>query len=346
MRRPQFWIVCLFTAVTAYAAYANNNRKEPKMYEAARAFLGTLTEEQKQKAVFPFQSEERLNWHFVPKDRNGLPYKAMTGEQKQAAQNLLRVGLSQTGYKKTSQIRQLETVLHELENNNPIRDTELYYFTIFGEPSEKGTWGWRYEGHHVSLNWTVLKGKVIASSPQFLGTNPAEVRSGALKGLRILSAEEDIARALLHSLSDARKQEAVLSDKAPNDILTSAQRKAAIQEDKGVAFKSLTKEQQGLLLSLIQEYASTQNPELAKQRLDALRKAGLDTIKFGWMGGAERGQPHYYRVQGATFLIEYDNTQNNANHVHTVWRDFKGDFGADLLEEHYKTAEKTHGHDH
>lgn len=346
MRRPQFWIVCLFAAVTAFAAYANNNRKEPKMYEAARAFLGTLTEEQKQKAVFPFQSEERLNWHFVPKDRNGLPYKAMTGEQKQAAQNLLRVGLSQTGYKKTSQIRQLETVLHELENNNPIRDTELYYFTIFGEPSEKGTWGWRYEGHHVSLNWTVLKGKVIASSPQFLGTNPAEVRSGALKGLRILSAEEDIARALLHSLSDAQKQEAVLSDKAPNDILTSAQRKAAIQEDKGVAFKTLTKEQQGLLLSLIQEYASTQNPELAKQRLDALRKAGLDTIKFGWMGGAERGQPHYYRVQGTTFLIEYDNTQNNANHVHTVWRDFKGDFGADLLEEHYKTADKTHGHDH
>lgn len=319
--------------------------KRPKMYQAAADFLATLDAEQKQKAQLAFNSDERMNWHYIPKERKGLHYKAMTSAQQEAAHALLLVGLSQTGYKKIEAIRQLELVLKAMENGSPTRDPDLYHFTIFGEPSAKGTWGWRYEGHHVSLQWTAVKGRIIASSPQFLGSNPGEVRSGPQKGTRVLAAEEDLGRALVKSLSADQRKEAVLSEIAPGDIISAATRKAAILEDKGIAYSQLTKAQQGLFLSLLDEYATVQAPEIAKQRLEAVHKAGLDGVKFAWMGGLERGQPHYYRIQGTTFLVEYDNTQNDANHIHSVWRDFQGDFGVDLLALHYHTADHDHGHD-
>jgi len=340
--------VLLGGALAASATLAKKARSSSQgalIYQAAADFLATLEPEQKQTALLPFNSEERLNWHYVPMERKGLRYKAMSPAQQKAAQALLRVGLSATGHRKVEAIRQLENVLKALENGSPIRDTEFYYFTIFGEPAAKGIWGWRYEGHHVSLHWTVLKGKVIASSPQFLGTNPAEVRSGPQKGTRVLAAEEDLGRALVKSLTAEQRQEAILSETAPGDILTAAARKAALLDDKGIAYSRLTKDQQGLLLSLLHEYATVQVPEIAQQRLEAIRKAGMDSVKFAWMGGLEKGQGHYYRLQGATFLIEYDNTQNDANHIHTVWRDFHGDFGADLLALHYQTADHDHGHD-
>src|SRR5262249_26399013 len=200
------------------------------------------------------------------------------------------------------------------------------------------TWGWRYEGHHCSQNWTLVNGRAIASSPQFFGANPAEVREGPMKGTRALAAEEDLARTLLKSLNPTQRAEAVLADKAPSDIITGAQRQAAIQEDKGIAYGKLNKEQQGMLLAIIEEYVNAQPPDLTRGRLEKIRAAGLDGVKFAWMGGMERGQGHYYRVQGSTFLIEYDNTQNNANHIHAVWRDFNGDWGEDLLAEHYRNS--------
>jgi hypothetical protein len=332
-------------ATAALAEQAHSRPEGPTMYQAVTSFLSTLDAEQKTIALLPFNSDERLNWHYVPQERKGLRYKAMTPEQQKAAHTLLAVGLSKTGYKKVEAIRQLENVLKELENGSPIRDPELYYFTVFGEPTARGTWGWRYEGHHVSLHWTVLKGRIIASSPQFLGTNPAEVRSGALKGTRVLASEEDMGRLLLKSLNPEQRKVAIISDTAPGDIVTAAARKAAILEDKGIAYHELTPQQQGLFQTLLQEYAAVQTPEIAQKRLEAVHKAGLGNVKFAWMGGIERGQPHYYRVQGATFLIEYDNTQNDANHIHTVWRDFAGDFGADLLALHYQTADHDHGHD-
>jgi hypothetical protein len=332
-------------ATAALAEKANAKAPTPTMHQAAADFLSTLDSEQKQKAQLPFNSDERLNWHYVPMERKGLTYKAMTPAQQQAAHTLLAIGVSSKGLKKVDAIRQLELVLREMENGNMGRDPGLYYFAVFGEPSAKGTWGWRYEGHHVSLHWTALKGKIIASSPQFLGTNPAEVRSGPQQGTRVLAAEEDLGRALVKSLSPEQRKVAVLSDTAPGDIVSAALRKAAILEDKGVAYKTLTKTQQGLFLTLLEEYATVQTPEIARKRLDAVHKAGLDDVKFAWMGGLERGDPHYYRIQGATFLVEYDNTQNGANHIHSVWRDFQGDFGADLLALHYHTADHDHGHD-
>ena len=315
---------------------ADTPEPAPTMAKAADAFLATLDSAKRARASLPFNSEERLNWHFVPKDREGVAIKQMSAEQRQAALTLLRSGLSARGFTKVDTIRRLEEVLFAIEGSG-IRDPELYYFTVFGKPSEQGAWGWRYEGHHASLNWTVVDGRLVATTPQFLGANPADVRDGPQKGTRALAAEEDLGRALVKSLSADQGAQAVLSKDAPRDILTGASRQAAIQEDRGISYAKLTPEQQGLLLSLIQEYASAQTPAVAQARL-ARVKADLPAIKFAWMGGLDKGQGHYYRIQGSTFLIEYDNTQNNANHIHCVWREFKGDWGRDLLTEHYRTA--------
>ena len=308
----------------------------PTMAQAANAFLAALDSSKRAKAGLPFNSEERLNWYFVPRERQGVPIKQMSADERRAALTLLKSSVSAKGFTKVDTILHLEEALSVIEGSAS-RDPELYYFTIFGKPSEQGAWGWRYEGHHASLNWTVVDGRLVASTPQFLGANPAEVHDGPQKGTRALAAEEDLGRALVKSLSAAQGAQAVLSKDAPRDILTGNSREAAIQEDKGIAYGKLTPEQQGLLLSLIQEYASAQPLAQAQARL-ARVKAELPAVKFAWMGGLEKGQGHYYRIQGSTFLIEYDNTQNNANHVHCVWREFKGDWGRDLLAEHYRTA--------
>jgi Protein of unknown function (DUF3500) len=307
--------------------------------EAARMFLATLDPAQKSKAVLPFNSEERFHWFYTPVSRKGIPLKELTTSQRQAALALLRAGLSEKGYTKAETIRKLEGVLRELEGSSgPTRDPDLYFFTFFGDPDANGAWGWRYEGHHCSQNWTILNGQSIGSSPQFFGANPAEVRDGPMKGTRVLSAEEDLARSLVKSLSAEQRAEAVLSTTAPADILTSNQRKAAIQGNTGLAYSKLGKDQQGTLLALIEEYLGAQPRVQARQRLDKIRQTGFDQIRFAWMGGLEKGQGHYYRVQGSTFLIEYDNTQDGANHIHCVWRDFNGDWGQDLLAEHYRNS--------
>jgi hypothetical protein len=309
----------------------------PPMAAAANSFLAALDSAKRAKANLPFNSKERLNWHFVPRQRQGVSIKRMSPGERRAALALLKAGLSARGLAKVDTIVRLEEVLFA-DSGSSIRDPELYFFTVFGEPSEKGAWGWRYEGHHLSLNWTVVNGKVVASTPQFLGANPADVRDGPQKGARALAAEEDLGRALVKSLSAGeRRAQAVLSKDAPSDILTGSSREAAIQEDRGISYGNLTAEQQGLLLSLIQEYASTQSLAVAQARLARVR-AEIERVKFAWMGGLEKGQGHYYRIQGSTFLIEYDNTQDGASHIHCVWREFKGDWGADALAEHYRTA--------
>ncbi len=308
----------------------------PAMTKAANAFLAALDSARRTKASFPFNSEERLNWHFVPRDRQGVSIKEMSSEERRAALTLLRSGLSAKGFTKLDAILELEEVLFAIEGR-AIRDPELYFFTVFGEPGAKGAWGWRYEGHHASLNWTVVEGKPVASTPQFLGANPADVRDGPRKGTRALAAEEDLGRALVKALRADQMPQAVLSQDAPKDIVSFNSREAAILEGKGIPYARLSVEQQGLLLSLIQEYASIQQMAVAQARL-ARVKADLASLAFAWMGGLERGQGHYYRIQGGSFLIEYDNTQNDANHIHSVWREFKGDWGKDLLAEHYRTA--------
>jgi hypothetical protein len=317
------------------------------MRDAATAFLATLDAGQKTAATFPFASEERETWFFTPVPRKGLAYFSMTDAQRAAAVTLLKTGLSARGFEKVEGIRSLESVLWDIEgeagkkpfvggDGHPHRYPERYLFTIFGTPSATEPWGWRFEGHHVSQHWTVVSGSAIASSPQFLGSNPAEVRTGPKAGLRVLAAEEDLARTLLQSLDDAQRKTAIVNAEAPRDIATMNQKKPERLPDVGIAYSALTKGQQQALWKLIEEYAFAQTAALGQARIAAIKKDGVDSIRFAWMGTGDKGGPHYYRVQGADFAIEYDNTQNNNNHIHAVWRDYSGDFGRDILAEHYK----------
>jgi hypothetical protein len=319
------------------------------MRDAANAWLAALDAGQKTAATFPFTSAERENWFFTPVPRKGLAYFSMTDAQRAAAVTLLKTGLSAKGFEKAEAIRSLESVLYEIEgpagqkpfvggDGHPHRYPERYLFTIFGTPSASEPWGWRFEGHHLSFNWTVVSGAAIASSPQFFGSNPAEVRTGPRAGLRVLAAEEDLARTLLQSLDEAQRKAAIIDPKAPNDVLTSNKHKADRLPDVGLAYTALTSGQQQALWKLIEEYAFAQTAAIGQARIAAVKKGGVDGIRFAWMGVVDKGGPHYYRVQGAGFAIEYDNTQNNNNHVHAVWRDFDGDFGRDILAAHYKAS--------
>jgi hypothetical protein len=332
-------LATLILTVGGVLVLARQRRPDAAMATSAKALLATLNQEQAEKIRWPFDSEERFNWHFVPRERKGLSYKDMTEPQRKAAFDLLRTGLSAKGFSKVETIRSLEVILRAVEKSAR-RDPELYFFTIFGEPGA-ATWGWRYEGHHVAQNWTIVDGKALATTPAFFGANPAEVlediQGAPPKGTRPLGAEEDLARTLLDSLSETQRRDAITADKAPQDIITANSRKAAIQDNTGLLASSMTPQQQALLMSLIEEHASSQPQELAAVRLGKVRNDGLGAIRFAWMGATQKGlgNGHYYRIQGKSFLIEYDNVQNNANHHHIVWRDFEGDFGDDLLAAHH-----------
>ena len=308
------------------------------MTQAAQHFLASLTPEQRTQATFAFQEDERLNWHYIPKERKGLPLLEMTMPQKALAHALLSAGLSQQGYIKAVTIMSLDDVLRIMENDDGNRrNPEKYYFTVFGEPSDTGTWGFRVEGHHLSQNFTVVNGKV-ADTPSFFGANPAEVREGPRKGLRTLAAEEDLGRDLMESLTPEEKKVAIVTADAYKDILTEASRKAALAgQPSGLSAAKMSKKQFELLQTLISNYAQNVPEQLAQARMEQLKKAGTNVF-FAWAGVEQRGGPHYYRIQTPTFLIEYDNTQNNANHIHSVWRDFNGDFGLDLLAMHYQAS--------
>ena len=333
MARTIFNVACLVVLLGTITLSQQPADPASAMSSAALRFLDSLNDEQEAAVRFPFDGEDRFDWHFIPRERKGVSLKMMTGSQRAAALDLVRTGLSEEGFTKAEIIRQLEQILYEQEGRD-IRDPDLYFFMIFGEPGD-AAWGWRYEGHHISQNWTIVDG-AVAATPQFFGSNPAEVRGGPRQGLRVLGSEEDQARDLLGSLDDAQREAALISGEAPSDILTRAQRQVTLLEDFGVAHKDLDADQQAALWSIIEEYAAAQPGPVAQERLAEVRDAGLDGVRFVWMGDEAQGEPHYYRIQGPTFLIEYDNTQGNANHVHSVWRDFAGDFGRDLLAEHYR----------
>ncbi|HUS04805.1 MAG TPA: DUF3500 domain-containing protein [Bryobacteraceae bacterium] len=311
----------------------------PLMVDTAKNFLASLTQEQMAKAVIDFKSDERENWHFIPRERKGLPLREMTSPQKHLAQALLSAGLSQRGYIKATTIMSLEDVLRMLENDSGVRrNPEGYYFSVFGDPAPKGVWGYRVEGHHLSLNFTVVNGK-LASSPNFFGTNPAEIRQGPRKGLRVLGREEDLARDLLTALTPDQKKTAIVAKDAYKDIISFNAKSVQFEKEwpAGLAAAKMNAKQREMLDAVLEEYAYNLPEQVAQQRMEQVKKAGAN-INFAWAGAEQRGGPHYYRIQGPTFLVEYDNTQNDANHVHSVWRDYNGDFGRDLLREHYQTS--------
>jgi len=308
------------------------------MTECANRFLAALDAKQRSKATFPFDSDERMNWHFIPKERKGLPLREMTPYQKHLAHALLAAGLSQAGYIKAVTIMSLEDVLKIIESDNgEVRNPEKYYFSLFGTPSNSGAWSYRIEGHHLSQNYTVVSGKVI-DGPCFFGANPAEVRQGPRKGLRTLAGEDDLGNELIHTFDEQQQNVAIVDQTAYKDILTAASRKAALQgQPSGLSATKMNANQFDALMALMEEYARNVPDELAEGRIAQINKVGR-SVYFAWSGGLNHGDPHYYRVQAPSFLIELDNTQDDANHVHSVWRDFTGDFGEDLLHQHYQAG--------
>lgn len=328
------WAVAAGSVLLASAWHTS--RTNEVMTQTAGNLLASMKPEQRAKAVFRFEDEERFNWHFIPRPRKGVPLREMSPEQKQLAHALLSAGLSREGYIKATTVMSLDDVLRILEaDNTGRRDAEGYYFSVFGTPAAGGKWGYRVEGHHLSLNFSLVNGR-LAGGPTFYGANPAEVRSGPRQGLRTLAREEDLARDLLGSLRPDQRTAAIVSATAYKDILTEASRKAALQgQPSGLSASRMNDGQREKLRTLVLEYAENLAPELAAARAERMRKAGANLF-FAWGGPTGRGQPHYYRVQAPDFLIEYDNTQNDANHIHSVWRDLDGDFGLDLLQAHYR----------
>ncbi|MEE8237391.1 MAG: DUF3500 domain-containing protein [Gammaproteobacteria bacterium] len=304
------------------------------MAESAFHFLRSLDSESQDQANLAFDDENRYDWHFIPRAREGLPYKSMTAPQSGLAHRLMNTALSHEGMSKALGVMYLDQILFEIEGRS-MRDSELYYVTIFGDPSGDGNWGWRVEGHHLSLNLTIKDGEVISTSPTFMGANPARVLDGPQEGLQVLADEQDLARQLLHLLDDSQRKIAVYADDAPRDIESRELRQADPGPPRGLAAGEMTTAQADLLMRLVDEYAHRIRPELAELEMEKVRDADVEEIHFGWAGGSEPGEPHYYRIHGPTFLIEYDNRQNGANHIHSVWRDLTGDFGDDLLAQHY-----------
>lgn len=303
---------------------------------AARSLLQSLPAGKRSQAQLPFESDERMNWNYVPMKRAGIPLADLDANQKTLVDSLLSSALSPQGLDTAKAIIQHELILRELENGAPRRDPGLYYTVVFGEPGPRAPWAWRFEGHHLSVNATNIEGQRQVVAPLFMGSNPARVPSGPKMGLRLLAAEEDLARALMQMFAGERRSRAMLSDDAFPDIVTRNDPKVRSLGMEGLAASDMTAPEQQQLRKLLQVYANRLTESAARDQLDRIEHAGFGQLHFGWAGSTDPGKPHYYRLHGPTVLIEYDNTQNNANHIHTVWRDLERDFGGDLLRSHYE----------
>lgn len=302
------------------------------MATAAKAFLSSITPEQRKEAMFKYDDPERLNWHFIPRPRKGLPLKALEGGPLKAAIGLIRSGLSEAGYDQALNVMSLEEVLYLIEEGDRAarrdrRDPTKYYLSVFGEPAETGLWGWRVEGHHLSLNFSVKDGKVIGSTPEFFGANPGTIDAGKGRQIRVLGAEEDIARQILKLCTPEQQKLCWISKEAPGEVPGPNVPQAVVSEPVGLPVGKMSDDQKKLVQELLGEYLKNLPADIENDRRAALNSAGVDKITFAWYGQPDLHQPHHYRVQGSTFVIEYNNTQNNANHVHSMWRNLDGDFG-------------------
>jgi len=321
----------------AYVGQASES-SGTKMVDAADKLLASLSAEQKAKATFSFDDKERTNWHFVPlqdgsrkPSRKGLRLEEMTAEQQAAAKELVRAGTSPDGYAKATTIMSMEIILKELEKNGSmVRNPGWYFFTIFGTPSKTSKWGWRVEGHHLSLNFVVDGGKVSAATPAFFGANPATLMQGPNKGSRLLPEADDLAKDLFQSLDAEQKTVAFQKEQFPE--VQGRTNAPKVGEAKGLPAAKMTEGQRATLLKLLQAYANRMPADIAIAEMNEVREAGLDQVHFAFAGGLEPGKAHTYRIQGPTFVIEFlniqsDSAQNPANHIHSSWRNIKGDFG-------------------
>lgn len=321
----------LFCRVTLHA-------QSTEVVQRADDFLSSLSPAQKNKALYEWKSDERLNWHFVPKDRNGISLHALDAKQRAVAFALLKSSLSIQGYQKATGILSLEKILQQVEGrkeDDTYRDPLNYYFTIFGNPEEKTLWGWRLEGHHLSLNFSSANGVMESSTPTFWGSNPAMVPSGNDRGKKTLKEEMDLGFELINSMNDQQLAKARFTDIALPEIVSYNKQKAELLNPAGIIYTDLNADQKKIFLRLLDAYIKNYEFGFSEKLMAKIKKAGIDHLSFAWAGSLKPGVGHYYRIQGPMLLIEYDNTQNNSNHIHTVVRDLTNDFAADILREHY-----------
>jgi len=333
-------LLILFYLVVVVIAKADSQ----SVLSAATQFINSLDAEQKAKAVYPFDTDDRYNFYYFPvTTRKGVPLREMNSTQKKATLKLIESCMSEKTAQKVQDIMQLEKVLKVIENRKPEdnhRDPDGYYFTIFGVPGDKTVWGWRLDGHHICFNFSVNNNKLVSGTPGFLGSNPGIVQDGDQKGKEVLKTEKEMGFDLLNSLSADQLKKAIVDTSAPADIITKVVRKVTLENPSGIRYSEMTAAQKEKFLQLVNLYVHRYTKLFADEMLKEIQSAGLDNLWFSWYGRTKPGigNPHYYRIQGPSLIIEYDNTQNNANHVHTVVRDLKNDFGGDMLMEHYKAS--------
>lgn len=310
---------------------------EARRTEALREFLATLDDAQRQRAVAPVDSPDRLDWHYVPRERPGVRLGELDERQRAALHVLLDTTLSSQGRRKVDGIVQLEDVLHELESKPGApathRDPGLYAFRAFGTPGH-GPWAWKLEGHHVALNFTSAESAPTRTTPFFLGVNPARVRSGKLAGSRVLAVEEDLGREIELALDEDQRALSRLAGATPMEVVLGPGVDRGFQAAEGIGLAGLRAPQRQLVERLLDEFAGNLAPDLRDQARQRFREDGLAALRFGWSGGTRMGDPHYWRIVGSEFAIEYADVDGGANHFHCVWRDFERDFGADLLRDH------------
>jgi hypothetical protein len=306
-----------------------------KMTAAASALLATLDTDQQKVCSFKFDDPERLDWHFIPRERKGLGFRGLEGATRKAWRNLLSAGLSGKGYEQVLKVMSLEEVLYLIEGGEEAkrrdrRHPHKYHISIFGSPGKTTKWGWRVEGHHLSLNYVIENNKFVSSTPEFLGANPGAIHAGPGRLLRLLGDREDLGRQILKLCSDEQKKTLWIDKKAPGEIRTPGEQQPKVGKPEGLAFSAMSKQQQDVFRKLLRTYLIVTPPEIMKKRLKAIEAGGIGNLHFAWWGGSELNEPHHYRIQGPTFIVEYNNVQNDANHVHSIWRNVAGDFGVPL----------------
>ena len=315
-------------------------------FSSALTCINSFDSVQKAKSVFPFDEMSRYDWNYLPPSlipRKGVCLKDLDSTQKANVYTLLKSFLSDKGFARTKDIMNNEYYLKELEPIMIHRIPENYFIAFYGTPGTDSVWGWKFSGHHIALNFTIVNSK-LAFTPVFFGVYPAEIKEGQNKGRRIIKDEEDIGFELINVLTAEQKIKAIFQSKAFNDIVTTNSIQVGPLDPVGILAKDLTFEQKNTLNKLIACHLSSMPTEIAEIRMKRIASEDFNQIRFGWAGSLVKDVPHYYRIQGKTFLIEFDNTTHNANHIHIVWRDFNGDFGVDLLKEHYKNSEHHHKH--
>jgi hypothetical protein len=334
-------------ALAAGASTHGNSRSAPDSSDRARAFLASLDGPQRARASFAAGDARRLDWHYVPRERAGVTLGELGAEPSKAFRALLGATLSDEGLRRFDGILRLEGVLREVESS-PARDPGRYAVAVYGAPSSDAPWAWRVEGHHLSLNVSAA-GDRVAVTPFFLGANPARVEGGPYDGLRVLGEEEDLACELARSFKPAQRASGVHEKDVPADVILGPGHAASFLEPAGIAASELDAGQRALLARLVATYAGDFAADLHGAAIDRLRAAGeaspggAPDLHFLWVGGTDRGAPHYWRVQGRVFAIELDDVQGGANHVHTLWRDFEADFGEDLLRKHREEHHRGEG---